>query len=208
MRRWMGMVAGVFLLLGALGGCRSGPNPDRGTPPGAPRATATLSGSVAPSPPATATPTRAFTGFTPPYPPPGSCAVAPWSGHERRRTFPAFWLDGDGLAAGNPVGALLYEGGQKIQWQAAPGGGETIAIDGARQDAPAPPATARAVPLDAGVWSSETTFPAPGCWRLRATDQLHRLDLVVYVYPAACRPAALRDVAPTPSRGDCLPPAP
>lgn len=145
------------------------------------------------------------------YPVPATCAAAPWSGWEQRRTFPASWLDGAGLAAGNPLGAYLFEGGrgQKIQWQAEPGGNNTLVLAGARLDgpAPAPPQLVSQYVIGVGTWSTTTAFPAPGCWRIEATDGVHTLAAIVYVYPRACTPSAIRDPREVVT-GPCAPPAP
>jgi len=149
--------------------------------------------------------TATFTGYAPPYPPPASCAVAMWSVNERRNTFPAFWLDGAGLAAGNPVGPVLFAGGQKVQWQATAAGSGDLAVTATRLDGLAAPGRAEyAVKLDVGTWSTSTVFPEPGCWHIQATAGVHRLDTTVYVYPAACRPAPLREPGSAPE--PCLVP--
>lgn len=146
-------------------------------------------------------------GFQPPFPPPASCPVTPWRAFERRRGFPAFWLDGDGMAAGVPVGAVLYEGAQKVQWQAEPGGDRALSVTGERLDGQAPAARAEnPVLIGVGTWSSSTVFPAPGCWHLRGGDGVHTLAATVYVYPAACRPAAIGGLPSTPV--PCRPPSP
>jgi hypothetical protein len=177
-------------------------------------ATASRIGTAAPS--ATSVATHAgvspvaspsYTGFLPPYAPPTSCPVSPWGAFALRRGFPAFWLDGDGMAAGVPVGAVLYEGEQKVQWQAEPGGGRTLQVTGARLDGPAPAARAEnPVLIDVGTWASSTAFPAPGCWQLRGTAGVHTLAVTVYVYPAACRPSAIGGRPSTPA--PCTPPGP
>ena len=155
--------------------------------------------------------TATFVPLGLPYPPPPSCTVASWNGHERRHNFPAFWLDNGGLAAGNPIGTVLFAGGQKIQWQAAVAESRELAVTGTRldgavtADAGRPvPLVDRPSPLDAGVWSTSTAFPEGGCWRLQATSGTHTFDAIVYVYPDACRPPALRLPGATP--GTCRPP--
>jgi len=151
--------------------------------------------------------TATFAGYAPPYPPPTSCAVAMWSTNERRNTFPAFWLDGAGLAAGNPVGPVLFAGGQKIQWQATPEGSGDLAVTATRRDGLAAVGRVEgAVKLGVGIWSTSTVFPEPGCWRIQAIAGVHALDTTVYVYPAGCRPAPLRVPASTPD--PCLTPGP
>jgi len=166
------------------------------------------SGDLSPSAPA---PTSAgsalatpYAGIASPYPVPTTCPVAPWTTTERRRTFPAFWLDGDGLAAGDPLGPLLFEGWQKIQWQAEEAGAGTLQVTGQRLDGPAPSIKAQNIyEVAPATWSTGTVVPAPGCWRLQATAGVHHLDAIVYAYPAACRPANLQDPALTPTADRC-----
>ena len=220
-------LCGLLGLLLALTACqRPGPaNSPTASPLGAlpavPESIATATAAAAtvtpPIPTATVAPPRPggggiasatspFTGYAPPYPPPASCAVAVWSAHEHRNTFPAFWLDGAGLAAGNPVGPVLFAGGQKMQWQATAEGSGELAVTATRLDGPASPGgVERPGRLAVGIWSTETVFPAAGCWHVQATAGIHTLDAIVYVYPAACRPAPLREQGGTP--GPCLAPA-
>lgn len=145
-----------------------------------------------------------YVGIAPSYPVPATCPVASWTTTERRRAFPAFWLDGDGLAAGDPVGPLFFEGWQKIQWQAEEAGTGALQVTGQRLDGPAPPIEAQNVyEVAPATWSTGTVVPVPGCWRLQATAGTHHLDAIVYAYPAACRPASLQDPSVTPTTDRC-----
>ncbi len=177
----------------------------------APRLSATpvgpASASRSQAAPAGSPPASPFIGLQPPYPVPASCPVTRWSGHERRRAFPAFWLDGDGLAAGNPIGPVLFAGGQKIQWQAeAPGAGDLV-VTRQRLDSPTPAAAAHNVQtIGVATWSSNTMFPAAGCWRLEATAGAHHLAVTVYVFPAGCRPAGLREASQAATPAPCVAP--
>lgn len=132
------------------------------------------------------------------FPVPASCpAPAPVPAVEGG--FPAFWLYGNGLRAGIP-GGLLYEGGNKIQWQT-----ETVAdlsVDADQQGSSAgfEITLQRIGPT---TYPSETVFKAPGCWRLRASAGTQRLESLVYVYPEGCRPPGR---TPRPVLG-CHPPA-
>jgi hypothetical protein len=141
-----------------------------------------------------------------PYPIPASCPATPLGRFERRRGYPAFWLDGVSLAAGNAA-ALFYTGGQKIQWQPAteyPGAMPPLLLTGERLDGPASPAAVRhAVPLHA-AYSTDTYFPAAGCWRIHASVGAESLDGVIYAYPDGCLPAAMRD--PSAPSAPCVPP--
>lgn len=38
------------------------------------------------------------------------------------------------------------------------------------------------------AWQALTTFPAPGCWDIRAEAGDSTFEATVYVYPEACRP--------------------
>ena len=152
-------------------------------------------------------------GLPPPYPVPASCPAMPLVGPQPRKGFPAYWLDGKNLAAGTPIG-VLFEGGNKVQWHAEHKGKLTIA--GQRLDGPAPPLETRIVAIDlsdrnapdfGSIFSSETTFRAPGCWRIQAAAGDQALDTTVYVYPWSCRPDGMRGrdyqpAAPAP----CAPP--
>lgn len=141
-----------------------------------------------------------------PYPIPASCAAAPMGRFERRRGYPAFWLDGASLAAGNAA-AFFFAGGQKIQWQPATeytGALPPLLLTGERLDGLAsPPAVRGAVPLHA-AYSTDTYFPAAGCWHIHASAGAESLDAVVYVYPEGCLPAAMRD--PSATIAPCVPP--
>jgi hypothetical protein len=223
-RRTRWSLLGLLLLLAA---CQSPGTVNSPSPPPAaasattPERVPTPIGSTAtvapPIPSATVVPSRTgggitvsatatFAGYAPPYPPPASCAVALWSANERRNTFPAFWLDGAGLAAGNPVGPVLFAGGQKIQWQATPEGSGDLAVTATRLDGPASPGgVENPAKLAVGIWSTNTIFPEAGCWHVQATAGTHALDTTIYVYPAGCRPAPLRVPGSTPE--PCLAPA-
>lgn len=154
-------------------------------------------------------------GLAPPYPVPTSCAVTPLVGPEQRQDFPAYWLDGDRLAAGTPSG-ILFEGGNKVEWLTATS--SRLTITGQRLDGPAAALTVRLIPLDTAnptvrnfgsIFSSEATFPAPGCWRLSATADDQTLVATVYVYPWSCRPLDLRSRTYRPaSSAPCAAPTP
>lgn len=144
--------------------------------------------------------------FAQPYPIPTTCGVTSLVGPQTRRGFFAYWLDGDGLSAGNEVG-LFFEGDNKIQWQAEPQNAGDLAVTGKRIDVPeSPPLVVKSTVIGVATWSTGTTFPAPGCWRLHATVGTHTLDATVYVYPDACRPPALRVGTPPASPSPCAPP--
>lgn len=148
---------------------------------------------------------------TPPYPVPASCAVSSATVQERRRTFPAFWLDGDYLAAGNPLGNY-YAGENKVQWQPRQMGpytqNDAITFSGVRLDDAAPPAALRN-PYNIGIgYSSLVYFPTPGCWRIRAAVGAQSLDATVYVFEAACSPARLPGATVAPCGGPPAAPTP
>jgi hypothetical protein len=144
------------------------------------------------------------------YPAPASCATSPLVGPEERKRFPAWWLDGQGIAAGTPIGAL-FEGGNKIQWHL-----NTVAAltaTGERLDASAPPLKLEHVEGigtmidDADSrYSSEVYFPAPGCWRIEAEAGQQTLEATVYVYPLACKPPNMRGPNEAAPAGACVPP--
>jgi hypothetical protein len=117
-----------------------------------------------------------------PYPVPASCPATPWVGREVRWTFPAWWLDGRGIAVGTPIG-ILYAGGNKLFWHLSPD--DPFRFSSERLDGPAPPAEL----FYSGYGPSGLHFPTAGCWRIRAEGpDNQRLDAVVYVYPWGCRP--------------------
>lgn len=121
---------------------------------------------------------------------PSSCVVTPLVGNEIRRTFPAWWLDGDGMVAGTPIG-VLFEGGNKVQWQLEQPG--TLLISGKRLDGQSPPLAAEnIVSIGLANYSSAIIFPAPGCWSLHAEAGAQSLDAIVYVYPSNCLPPGMR----------------
>ena len=138
------------------------------------------------------------------YAAPTSCAVTPMVGNERRRGgFPAWWLDGSGIAAGNPVG-VLFVGGNKIQWQLEEPG--TPTISGERLDT-----NSSALEVDVNMigpytHSSILLFPTPGCWRLHAEAGAQSLEAIVYVYPESCRPKGMRTKQIDPQDVPCRPP--
>lgn len=136
-----------------------------------------------------ASPTPAISGTArstrEPYPAPTSCAQSTWL-FARRDGYSAYWLEGSNLSAGNEVG-LLFEGGNKLQWQ--PAGPATIALQARSREDAAQSATIEQTPiLNSGAVSSNVTFPSPGCWTIHATRGTAVLDAVVFVYPASCRP--------------------
>ncbi len=160
-------------------------------------------GASATMPPASATPAMRREAL--PYPIPSSCPVTPLVGPDRRRSFPAWWLDGEGIWAGTPIG-VLYEGYNKIQWQYEPPG--NLEVTGGRLDGPAPPLRVDLAGIGVGTYSSATTFPAPGCWRIAATAGDHRFEATVYVFPSGCRPAGLREPNPPATPTPCTAPRP
>jgi hypothetical protein len=145
------------------------------------------------------------------YAVPASCAVTPMVGQERRRTFPAWWLDGDGMAAGTPIG-VLFEGENKIQWQLEHPG--TLVISGKRLDGQEPPLEAEnIIPIsvnpatfELATYSSNIIFSTPGCWGFHAEAGSQSLDAIVYVYPYSCRPPNMRGRPGEPSEALCRAP--
>lgn len=143
------------------------------------------------------------------YPIPASCPTTSFVGPEERRSFPAWWLDGDDIAAGTPLG-VLFQGWNKIQWQlsdAAP-----LMITGQRLHGPV---QALKVDLLSGIgngttaddlYSSGTVFPAAGCWKLRADAEQQHLEATVYIYPFACKPLNLRERDEPNIPVNCTPP--
>jgi hypothetical protein len=127
--------------------------------------------------------------------------VAPLTTREVRWTFPAWWLDGRGIAVGTPVGAL-FAGRNKLMWQLFPN--DPFRFSSARLDGPAPPAEL----FLTGFGPSGLVFPVAGCWRLRAEAPGDRtLEAIVYVYPWGCRPQGMQG-DPPPSPEPCDPPQP
>ncbi len=129
-----------------------------------------------------------------PYTVPTSCAASPMAGAEVRRGFPAWWLDGMGLWAGNPLGNY-YVGGNKVQWQPDQMGpynqNDAITATGTRLDSPAPPMKLDN-PVNIGTgYSSGVYFPTPGCWQMHGAVGTQTLDATVYVYPDGCAPELL-----------------
>ncbi len=130
--------------------------------------------------------------IAPPYSVPASCAVSSMTVGERRRGYPAYWLDGNSLAAGNPLGNY-YAGGNKVQWHPRQMGpytqNDAITFSGTRLDADAPPAELRN-PQNLGIgYGSSVYFPSPGCWRMHGAVGSQTLDATVYVFEAGCSPA-------------------
>lgn len=209
-------VASVALLLAACA------DPAPLPPPATPAASATPDvhariASLAAIPPPTPTarpeetPEVISGRVTPPYPVPSSCAVSPITVQERRRGYPAYWLDGDHLAAGNPLGNY-YAGGNKVQWHPRQMGpytqNDAITFKGVRLDADAPPAELQN-PYNIGTgYSSGVYFPSPGCWRIHGAVSAQTLDATVYVFEAGCSPAQLPGGSSPPCGGPPAAPTP
>ncbi len=143
-----------------------------------------------------------------PYPIPASCAVTPLGRFERRRGYPAFWLDGASLSAGNAMG-LFFAGSQKIQWQPATeytGELPPLVLSGERLDGLAPPPEVRHPVSLHAAYSTDTSFPAAGCWHIHATAGVELLDAIIYVYPEGCEPPNMRDRLATAPVSPCVPP--
>jgi len=141
-----------------------------------------------------------------PYAVPASCNVSPMAGAEVRRTYPAWWLDGMGLWAGNALG-VYYIGSNKVQWQPDQMGpydqGAAITASGTRLDGPAAPMRLDN-PVNIGTgYSSGVIFSAPGCWQLHGAVGTQTLDATVYVYPDGC---ASEDIRRGPATFPCIPP--
>lgn len=136
------------------------------------------------------------------YPIPAACSATPFVGPDKRHDFPAWWLEGQGIVAGTPLG-VLFQGGNKLHWQlttAAP-----LQVTGASRDGQQQPLN---VALLSGIgtgttlvngttedylYSSVIVFPTPGCWSVRANAGPQRLNATVYIYPFTCKPLSLRE---------------
>jgi hypothetical protein len=143
-----------------------------------------------------------------PYTAPASCKATPFSGFARRRGFPAFWIDGQGLSVGSPVG-VLYEGDQKLQWQATATQSGSLTVSGDREGSSGGGSKTllsidNLQEIGPGTWSSSAVFPSSGCWRVHASAGLSSLDTIIYVYPYECRPSNLRQGSAGPP-GTCEP---
>jgi len=134
-----------------------------------------------------------------PFPAPASCAAAAMRGPEKRRDFPAYWYDGNGIAVGNAT-AVFYAHGNKVMWQVQDDA--RLTITGERIDAAAPPMMVQNLGLTSGGYISGVVFALPGCWHLRAIAGSETLDADFYVYPSGCIPFNMRDpttiATPTP----------
>jgi hypothetical protein len=134
-----------------------------------------------------------------PFPPPTSCTAVAMRGPEKRRDFPAYWYDGNGIAVGNAT-AVFYAHDNKVMWQVRDDARPTIT--GERIDAAAPPMTVQNLGLTSGGYISGVVFAQSGCWHLRAVAGTETLDASFYVYPSGCIPANMRDpttgATPTP----------
>ena len=130
---------------------------------------------------------------------PGSCPLTQVTEQQERQRFPAWWLEGRGVAAGTPIG-VFFEGENKVQWQfATPITTTHFTISGTQLDGQSRPLDAAIMliggtgPETGATFSSILTFAAAGCWRIHGEAEPHMLTAIVYVYPAACRPQGLRE---------------
>ncbi len=134
-----------------------------------------------------------------PFPAPASCVAAAMRGPEKRRDFPAYWYDGNGIAVGNAT-AVFYAHGNKAMWQVQDDA--RLTITGERIDAAAPPMMVQNLGLTSGGYISGVVFALTGCWHLRAIAGSETLDADFYVYPSGCIPFNMRDpttiATPTP----------
>jgi hypothetical protein len=137
-----------------------------------------------------------------PFPPPASCMAVTMDHAEQRRTFPAYWYDGDGIALGNAT-AVFYQHDNKVMWQVQDDARPTIV--GERIDGSAPPMEVQNLGLTPSGFISGVVFPTTGCWHIRATAATYNLDAHFYVYPSGCLPANMRDPGATVT--PCAPPA-
>lgn len=119
-----------------------------------------------------------------------SCAAVAMRGPEKRRDFPAYWYDGNGIAVGNAT-AVFYASDNKVMWQTHDDARPTIT--GERIDASAPPMTVRNLGLTSGGYISGVEFASPGCWHVQAVAGTETLDAKFYIYPSGCIPSNMRD---------------
>lgn len=138
-----------------------------------------------------------------PFPAPASCAAAAMRGPEKRRDFPAYWYDGNGIAVGNAT-AVFYAHGNKVMWQVQDDA--RLTITGERIDAAAPPMMVQNLGLTSGGYISGVVFALPGCWHLRAVAGTETLDAIFYVYPSGCIPSNMRDPMPGATPTPCVAP--
>ena len=136
-----------------------------------------------------------------PFPPPASCRAVTMDHAEQRRTFPAYWYDGNGIALGNAT-AVFYQHDNKVMWQVQ--GDATPVISGERIDGTAAPMAVQNLGLTPSGFISGVVFPTTGCWHIHATAGAYRLDADFYVYPSGCLPATMRD--PGATIAPCTPP--
>jgi len=195
MYRHARLIVFIVLMLAACADTPAAPTPVAPAPPVS-IAVPTVTPYVFPTP--TARPREARVPIprprTLPYAVPASCVASPMAGAEVRRGYPAWWLDGMNLWAGNPLG-VYYVGGNKVQWQPDQMGpydkNDAISASGMRLDAPAPPMKLDN-PVNIGTgYSSGVYFSTPGCWQLHGAVGTQTLDATVYVYPDGCAPELL-----------------
>jgi len=138
-----------------------------------------------------------------PFPAPASCAAVALHGPEKRRDFPAYWYDGNGIALGDAT-AVFYAGGNKVMWQVRDDARPTIT--GERIDASAPPMMVQNLGLTSGGSISGVEFALSGCWHIRAVAGTETLDAIFFVYPSGCIPSTMRDPNPRATPAPCIAP--
>lgn len=140
-----------------------------------------------------------------PFPPPEDCGDGTFGTFTRQYGYPAFWVTGGGLRAGNQTG-VFFEGAQKVLWQMD----QTllgVRLSGLnREDSSAEVKLIGQQFVSPPAVASSLYFSRYGCWTVRAENQAGAFVVQVYVFPYGCRPAVLVDRQPPPApKRECAP---
>ncbi|MDQ2951301.1 MAG: ABC transporter permease [Chloroflexota bacterium] len=137
----------------------------------------------------------------PPWPVPSDCPISRIVVQQPDRVPAYFAQGGQGLAVGSFFN-LYFSGDNSIQTS----GGVGVAVIESAVNLTSGEGSAKLVNAQQtagnGIAFAQLRFTTFGCWKLRAVVGAATQDLVVYVYPAACRPPQLQQALPPEVRLD------